>query len=83
MGRARGLGRAWGGERGLVAGQSPPNLGVVVRVRLCVASGLTVSTSGLSFPPSAQGFGGSDQERLTLVSDLLQLSWGGRGAVQG
>ena len=83
MGQACGLGSAWGGEQGLGARQSPPQLGVVVWVRLWVASGLTFSTLGLSFPPLAQGFGGSDQEGLALVSDLLQLLWGGRGVVQG
>ena len=60
-----------------------PQLGVVVWVRLWVASGLTFSTLGLSFPPLAQGFGGSDQEGLALVSDLLLLLWGRRGVVQG
>ena len=30
-----------------------------------------------------QGFGGSDQEGLALVSDLLLLLWGRRGVVQG
>ena len=44
-----------------------------------MASGLTISTSGLSFPPSAQGLGGSDQEWRALLSDLLQLAWVGEG----